>query len=448
MKYKMLLLFIFINHLCIGQSVSQKDGIIIINNYLSLVKTEKGYLFKDNKGNKSIEYTFVYLRNYGMIETIIVPPIDPDKPIIKSINRCYVNDNSIRNYIHVLDLMKELKIIDEYIFIPFQELTFATLRDGKISDIGCAQKDGKVAMISNNGTFLTDYKYSSIIEDNNKPIFNSYNDKRKIVVVVLDKYTGKEIFATKDSLIHYWNPENHIVKNKRGKYILTFHSKKHKVPEEFSHLIGLPIKSSIFTYRDYSEKRSGFLDVKGNKVTPETEIIPQTNFYNGRCLVMEIIKEEQKYNYYKEPLTRKETRIFKLINERFETIKLLPEVTGVSSPFNKYGQCIVYGTQRDNSFVIDSNGNEIIPPSKYANRITEVNEGLYEVNDKTYPATNESKQQENFYNQKGEKVVNDQTLKSVNGFYFKTGLNENYLTMYGHKYITLSKDNIVLKSDY
>lgn len=448
MKYTILLLFIFINHLCVGQSLPKKDDETIINNYLSLLKTENGYVFKDNKGNKSIEYTYVYLGKDGMIETIIVPPYNPETQIKIPVNRCYGNDNSMRTDIHVLDLMRKLKIIDDYTFIPFQELTFATIRDGKISDIGCANKNGKVAMILNNGTFLTDFKYSSLIEDNNKPIFNSYNNKGKIVVVVLDKYSGKEIFATKDSLVHYWNPDNHMVKNKRGKYILTFHSKKYKVTEEFSHLIGLPINSSTFTYRDYSGKRSGFLGIKGNKITPKTELLPQTNFYNGRCLVLEIIKEEQKFNYYKEPLPRKETRIFKLVNEKFETIKLLPEVTGVSSPFNKYGQCIVYGTQRDNSFVIDSNVNEIIRPSIYANRITEVNEGLYEVNDKTYPTTNESKQQENFYNQKGEKIVNNQTLKLVNGFYFKTGLNENYLTMYGHKYITLSKDNIVLKSDY
>ena len=448
MKCKMLFLFIFSINLCVGQSSPKKENVTLINNYLSLVKTEKGYLFKDNKGNRSIEYTYVYLKNYGMIEIINVPPFDSETQIKIPANRCYGNDTSTRRDVHILDVMKELKIIDEYTFIPFQELTFANIRDGKISDIGCAQKDGKVAMVSNNGTFLTDFKYSSLIEDNNKPIFNSYNDKGKIVLVVLDKNTGKEIFATKDSLVSYWNPENHIIKTKRGKYILTFQSKKHKVSEEFSHLIGLPINSMVFTYRDYSGKRSGFLDIKGNKVSPETEIIPQTNFYNGRCLVIEIIKDEQKYNYYKEPLARKETRIFKLVNERFETIKVLPKVTGVSSTFNKYGQCIVYGTQPDNSFVIDSYGNEIIPPSRYANRIIEVNEGLYEVTDKTYPSTNESKQQENFYNQKGEKVVNDQTLKIINGFYFKTGLNENYLTMYGHKYITLSKDNIVLKSDY
>ena len=448
MKCKMLLLFICLNHLCVGQSLRNNQEITIINNYFSLVKTEKGYVFQDNDGNKTTEYNYVYLKNYGMIETIIVPPFDPERQIKSQSNRCYGNDDFTRNDIHVLDVMKEMKIIDEHTFIPFQELTFANIRDGKISDIGCAQKDGKVAMVSNNGTFLTDFKYSSLIEDNNKPIFNSYNDKGKIVLVVLDKYTGKEIFATKDSLVSYWNPENHIIKTKRGKYILTFQSKKHKVSEEFSHLIGLPTNSSVFTYRDYSGKRSGFLDIKGNKVCTETELIPQTNFYNGRCLVMEIIKEEQKYNYYKEPLARKEARIFKLVDERFETIKLLSKVTGVSSPFNKYGQCVVYGTQPDNSFVIDSYGNEIIPPSMYANRINEVNEGLYEISDKTYPATNESKQQENFYNQKGEKVVNDQTLKIINGFYFKTGLNENYLTMYGHKYITLSKENIVLKSDY
>ncbi|MGV9004277.1 hypothetical protein [Flavobacterium sp.] len=448
MKCKILLLFILLSHFCMSQSGSQKDVVTVLNNYLSLVKTEKGYVFTDDKGNKTIEYTYVYLKNYGMIETIIVPPIDPDKPIIKSVNRFHGNDYSIRVDFHVLDLMKELKIIDDYTFIPLQELTWANIRDGKISDIGCANKDGKVAMVSNNGTFLTDFKYSSLIEDDNKAIFNSYSDKGNIVVVVLDKYTGKEIFATKDSLVQYWNPENHIVKTKEAKYFLTYHSKKHKVTEEFSHVSGLPVNSSIFTYRDYLGKRSGFLDIKGKKVTPETELIPQTNFYNGRCLVLEIIKEEQKYNYYKEPLAREERRVFKLINERFETIKLLPEVTGVSSPFNKYGQCIVYGTQRDNSFVIDFYGNEIIPASMYANRITEINEGLYEVTDKTYPATNESRQQENFYNQKGEKVVSAQILEIINGFYFKSGLNENYLTMYGHKYITLSKDNTVLKSDY
>lgn len=448
MKVCVLILMLFLYPPINAQNPPKKGNTTFINKYLSLVKTEKGYIFKDDKGNTSVEYTYVYLNDYGMIETTIVLPPDPSKPIEIPTNRCYGYDNSVRRDFHVFDLMKELTTITEYAFTPFDELTWANLRDGKVSDVGYAVRDGKIAMISNNGKFLTNFKYSSWIEDDNKPILNGYVDKGKSVIVVLDKYTGNEIFATKDSLVHYWNPKNHIVKTKRGNYLLTYNSQKHKVTQEFSHLIGLPFNSPIFTFRDYVTNQSGFIDLKGNRITPKTELVPQTNFYNGHCIVMEIIKEEQRYNYYKEPLPRNETRVFKLVDEQFETIKLLPEVTGASSSFNKYGQCIVYGLQRDSSYVIDYNGNTIIQPTLFPNWITEVNEGLYEITDKTYPPTTESRQQENFYNQKGEKVINGRTFEMANDFQFKTGLNENYLTSYGYKYITLSKDNIIVKSEY
>ncbi|HTO35374.1 MAG TPA: hypothetical protein VLZ72_03990, partial [Flavobacterium sp.] len=322
-----------------GQKASKNENTTFINRYLSLVKTEKGFVFTDNKRNQSKVYDYVYLKEYGIIETIIIPPHNPDEMISRPTPEkgCYAHDNSIRKDYHILELMKELKIIDDYIFLPFADLTWANIRDGKVADFACASKDAKFAMVTNKGEFLTDFKYNSIVEDNNKPIFNSYTEKGKLVSVVLDKFTGKEMFATKDSIAQYWNPENHIVKPQKGKCLLTFKSKKYKVPEEFCYLKGLPFESSIFTYRNNRNNKSGFMDIKGNKINTETELIPQTNFYKGHCIAWEVIKEEQKYNYYGEALPRKETRTLKIVNENFETIKVLSEINGVRSPFNKYG---------------------------------------------------------------------------------------------------------------
>lgn len=431
-----------------AQNSSITDNTTIINRYLSLVKTEKGYFFTDNKGKKSEEYTYAYLKNYGIIETVIVPPHNPDEIISppKNDNRCYTHDNSIRRDFHVLELMKELKIIDGYLFLPFDDLTWTNIRDGKVSDFGSVVKDKKTAMVTNKGEFLTDFKYNSFIEDNNKPVFNSYTEKGKLVSVVLDKFTGKELFATKDSIVQYWNPDNHIVKNKTGKYLLTYQSKQHKVSKEFSHLKGLPFESSIFTY--YKDNNlNGFTDIKGNKINTKVKLIPLTNFHKGHCIVIEVVKEEQKYNFYGEALPRKETRILKIVNEKFETIKILPEIRFINSVFNKYGQCIVED-ENDNSFVIDYQGNYIIPPSKFKNRIEEVYEGLYEVADRTRPRTRESQEQENYYNQKGEKIINPETSKIVRNIEFKEGLKENYLVSYGFKCITLDKNNNVTKSYY
>lgn len=447
MKRAELLVLLFFPLFIFSQELSKKDDSKIINKYLSLVKTEKGYIFTDNKGKQSQEYTYVYLKENGFIETIVVLPHNPDI-IIETDNRCYTYDNSNRRDYHVLELMKELKIIDDYLFIPFDELTWANVRDGKISDFGSVSKDNKLAMVTNKGEFLTDFKYNNIIEDNNKPIFNNYTEKGKLVSVVLDKFTGKELFVTKDSIAIYWNTENYVLKNKSDKYSLTYQSKKYNVPKEFSYLKGLPFESHIFTYSRNSPKfESGFMDIKGKKIETPVELIPQTNFYKGHCIVWEIKREERKYNFYGEALPQKETKTVKIVNEKFETVKILPEVKYTRSTFNKYGQTIVYD-ENDNSFVIDYNGNYIIPPSKFKNRIYQVYEGLYEVVDKTNPRTRESQEQGNFYNQKGEKLLNQETLRIARNMEFKEGIEENYLVSYSHKLITLDKENNVVKSYY
>lgn len=433
-----------------GNSQELKSDIKPINKYLSLVKTKNGYSIVDNETKKSKEYTYVYLKDYGFIETIIVPPRTLNDSLrikVPSSNRCYVEDNSIRQDFHVLELMKELKIIDNYTFIPQYELTWANIRDGKVPEFGCALKNGKYALVNNIGEILTDFKYNEFIEDNNKPIFNSFMKKGRMISVILDKFTGKEIFATKHAIINYWDSNNYVVKSKSGKYLLNYQSKEYKVSEAFSHLYGLPIESQIFTYSGYLDKKGGFIDLQSQEIKIDKQLIPLSNFYHGHCIALETITEPQKYNYYNEALPRKSTKTFKIINEKFETTKALTGITSVSSPFNKYGQCIVSG-ENNNSFVIDFNGNYIIQPSRFSNSIKEVYEGLYEVTDKSYPKTKESGEQENFYNQKGEKVINAETLKNIRSADFKVGRDENYLISYGYKFIVLGKDNTVLKSYY
>lgn len=458
MKNVLCLGLFVVSFLCFAQNDNRQ-----INKYLVLKKTEKGYVFTDNKGKESKEYTYVYLKDNGFIETIIVPPIDPEEikrfqsiPIDTTrYEKCGypIHDNSIRKDYHVLELMKELKIIDDYNFMPFDDLTWANVRDGRIDDFGCVSKDGKYAMVTNKGEFLTDFKYNNYFYfDNNKPIFNNYTENGKLVTVVLDKFTGKELLATKDSLVRYWDVENYLIKNSKGKYILTYLAKKHTVPEIWKHVKNLSVESSLFTYQIVKTPfEYGFITLDGKKVEPEKEIIPLTNFYNGHCIATETIAEDQKYDYYGRALPQKRTTIWKIINEQFETVKLLPKVNGFwhDPYFNKYGQVIVENSEvSSNYFVIDFNGNHIIPPSIFPNRIHNVYPGVYEVVDYGYLRTNESQQQENFYNQKGEKLANQETLRITRDLEFKEGLDENYLVSNGFKMVTLSKENNVINSYY
>lgn len=432
-------MFFLSSFLCFSQGLEKKGDTKIINKYLSLLKTQKGYVFVGNKGHKSQEYTYVYPGDDGFVEAYVVPPAN--ERVVYSDNGCYIVDNTVRVDFHILDLMKEIKIIDDYVFGTLSILTKEYVRDGLLDDNGYASKNGKFAMITNKGEFLTDFKYRDEIFFDREPLINYYKKSGKWISVILDKSTGKELLSTKDTIVKYWNPDNHLVKNKKNKYFLTYQAKKYEVPKEFAHLNSLPIESTIFTYN------KGFIDLKGNKI--ESKFIPQTNVYKGYCIVLEITKEEQKYNYYGEALPQQETRAFKIINEKLETVKTLPDIGSINGYFNKYGQINVsLKSNSSNEFIMDYNGNYIIPPSKFVNRIEEIYEGLYEVTDRSYPRTTESREQENYYNQKGKKIINKETMRIGSNFIFKEGIDQNYIISYGFRYITLDKENNVIDSYY
>lgn len=437
-KIILLNMFFLSSFLCFSQGLEKKNDIEIINKYLSLVKTQKGYVFVDNEGHKSQEYTYAFLRDNGFIEITIVPPAS--ERVVYSNNRCYIDDNSIHKIFHLWDLMKEMKIIDDFRFLPSSDLTIENFRNGFVDDNGYASKNGKFAMITNKGEFLTNFKYRDEIFFNSKPLINYYKKNGKWISVILDESTGKELLSTKDTIVKYWNPNNHLVKNKRNKYFLTYQAKKYEVPKEFRYIESLPIESTIFTYNK-------FIDIKGKKI--ESNLIPFTNFYKGYCIVLEITKEKQKYNYYGEALPQRETRLFKIINEKFETVLALPDIGSINGDFNKYGQINVsLKSNSSNEFIMDYNGNYIIPPSEFPNGIEEIYEGVYEVRDRLYPPTAESREPENYYNQKGKKIINKETLRIGSNFKFKEGVDENYIVSYGVKCITLDKENNVIDSYY
>ena len=444
----------------ITNAQTKTGDVRVINDYLSLKKTEKGYVFIDYKGNKSKEYTYVYLQNYGIVETIIVPPYDPNTIIIKPTNdRCYSgNDNSIRRDHHTFELLKELGTIDNYYFKD--ELTFSNIRDGLTGNYGWISQNEKYAMVTPEGNFLTEfiYDHQGWFDERESPyrfsrdrilLFNQRTEKGRKVTVIIDKFTGKEVFATKDSIVKYWNAENYLLKTAKNKYYLTYKSNENEVPKEFSYLNGLPIESSIFTNcRD--RNNTFFMYENGNKI--ESDLIPLTNFYKGYCIVLEKSLEEQKFNYYGEPLYRKEINTVKIINEQFETVKVLEtyeqrdylESYKYRDFFNDYGQIIVYN--RKESFIMDYTGAIAFKTEKPDIRIKEVYKGLYEVSDNGTLYSN-------FYNQKGEKLINERLLKMyrVDDFIFKEGVDGNYLTLYYHpnfKYVTLDKENNVIDSYY
>lgn len=453
------LLFITLTSFLSNAQLNKAGDIRKLNEFISLKKTEKGYVFIGSNGKISQEYTYVYLQNYGIIETNIVPPFDPKAIIFReSTNRCYVNDNSFRKHYHVFELMKELGTIDDYCFE--EELTFSNIRDGLIEDYCWVSKDGKYAMVTPDGKFLTDLKYDAIgwFDDRESPfnfsrnrtlLFNKRKEKKRNITVILDKFTGKELFATKDSIVKYWNAKNYLIKKSKNKYYLVYKSKKQKVPIEFINLDGLPIESSIFT-NVKAGKDALFMDINGKKI--KSNLIPLSNFYKGHCIVLEKILEDQEFNYYGEPLYRKETNTVKIINEQFETIKILEtfeqrehlESNRYHDYFNDYGQIIV--SNRKESFVMDYMGNTIFKIDKKDTQIEEIYKGIYEVSDyeRIYS---------NFYNQKGEKLINQKLLNMYrfDSFKFKEGINENYFTLYNHPnfpLIKLNKNNDIIFSEY
>mgnify|MGYP003469019599 FL=1 len=149
---------------------------------------------------------------------------------------------------------------------------------------------------------------------------------------------------------------------------------------------------------------------------------------------------------------RKETNTVKIINEQFETIKILEtfeqrehlESNRYRDYFNDYGQIIV--SNRKESFVMDYMGNTVFKIDKKDTKIEEIYKGIYEVSDyeRIYS---------NFYNQKGEKLINQKLLNMYrfDNFKFKEGINENYFTLYNHPnlpLIKLNKNNDIIFSEY
>jgi len=438
----------------LSQGVSKTVETKSINQYVTLEKTEGGYIFKGINGIESQKYDYVSFFNDGFIETTIVVPLSDAEikrrdSLDRSQYRCgsYYASNIIHETFHVLELMQELKLIDNYLFLPFfPVLEREDFKKEMIEEIGIAAKNGKYAMVSIKGEFLSDFKYNNPIYDN-KSWRNTYDKKGKLISVILDKHTGKEIFATQDSIVQFWDSQNYLLKNKAGKYHLTFQSKKQKVNPLFRFVKALPTESSLFTYHNFLTNESGFLTLKGEKSI--TNLILFTNFYKGHCIVVEVIKEEQKKNYYGEFLPQKITRVLKIVNENFETVKELPEVNYISgNSFNRFGQIIATSHKASNNhFVLDYLGNHIIPPNQFDNRLKEVFEGLYEVTDYAYTKTKESQQYENFYNQKGEKLFEDNSPFKHQNLWLKTKPELNYLTSYGQVVLTLDKENNIIPTN-
>lgn len=444
MKKVIFIIFLLNSFCCFSQEVLKTGDKKIINKCLTLVKTQNGYVFIGPKGQESQQYDNVYINENGSILTTILRPEDQKK--IRDKNELYFKNNNITVNWHVLDLMKELKFIDDYYFGGTNDLTDENINKGFVEDYGNASKDGKMALVTNKGEFITPLKYTNEFYSIEEPVLNYYFKNKKLLRVIIDKFSGKELLATQDSIAGYWDPHNYVLKNKRGKYKLVYNGKEQKTPKDFKTLNNNPpIASTIFTYNN------GFFDITGKKI--ESQLIPRSNFYKGHCIVIEIIKEVQKFNYYGEALPQKETRTLKIINEKFETVKTLPEITHILSHFNKYGQIIVeksYEVPRsfsvENQFVIDYNGNEILPSTKSRNRIEEIYEGLYLDIDIKLASEQQQLKRSIFYNQKGEKLVNDATIKQTSYLGFKESLNENYLICYGLIYITLDKENNVISS--
>jgi hypothetical protein len=413
----------FINSL---SGFSQKQ----INKYLSIEKTEKGFVFATNEGRKSEEYTYIFEKSNGVFDAVIELPISDSirKLMNNNRNRCYTDyGNVTRKSYTVFEIMKELTAIDDYIFWNGED-KWAEVKNYE-GNYGFAYKNGKFAMISKKGEILTEFKY------NTSSHINSYYSKKKLVSVILDKCTGEELLTTKDSIVRYWNPGNYLVKHNKNKFYLIWQSKKHKVSKDFCGVWNLPIESRIFT-------TSGtFINLNGKKT--KTKLIPLSNIYKGYCIVKEVIKTEAKRNYYGEWIPKKDISNVMIVNEKLENVKILNGIYPVSG-FNKYGLIIM--EDHIGYFVMDYKGNYIIPPPKYSNRIEEVHDGLYYILDYNNIQGPEGKEQTNFYNQKGEKLVEPGWENSTLNFYESKDIN--YIMYHDRLIITLDKENNILSKDY
>jgi len=428
------------------------NEIKIINHYLSLEKSETGSVFKGKNGNESTRYDYVQINGDGFIETTIIVPLSDEEMERRRINnqqnsgKCgsYYPSNDIHETFHVFELMQNLKLID-FSFDP----TFEGMENGRffrdiVNEFGCVSHEGKFALVRYTGEFVTDFKYDSAFNDANS-WRTSYTKKGKKMTVFLDKFSGKELFETKDSIVHYWNTENFLVKNTRGKYYLTYEGKRQKVNKVFRFLKALPIESSLFTINDFQSKESGFYTLNGNKVA--CDFIPYSNFYKGHCIVVEEQKDSPEKNYYGELNPERIHRILKIVNENFETVKILSDVDYLSgNSFNRYGQLIVTSKRASsNHFVIDYTGNVVIPSSIHDNRLKEIYDGLYELTDYAFRKSTETQAMEGYYNQTGEKLAPENATYHHSNLKLVSKKDVNYLTYYGQKVFTLDKENKVIE---
>jgi hypothetical protein len=439
MKNVTLFCLLFLNlSFCLSQETFDLNT-KIINKYLCVIKNKNKYFFQAADGEKSIEYDGIQIKENGFLETYIYRPL-LDTIIRKSTNRCYIPDNSLRQTFHVLDLMKNMKIIENYSFSNIGELTQENIRNSITTDFGYASKNGKYCMINLKGDFLNDFKFNNPFYDNDVTVINSYYNKKTLVSVVLDQFTGKELFATKKIIVKYWDNQNYILKNKTN-FFLFYNGKKQKLPDDFVSLKDMPIESAVFTYD------KGFFDFDGKKI--KSDFIPLTNFFKGQCIVLDIQKQEPKYNYYQEKYIQDDIKIYKIINEKFETLKILNDFGWLESGFNKYGNVILTNSNDVyNQIVMDYEGNIIIPSSICRNKIKEVFNGLYEVTSSVFPRNVGCLKNENFYNQLGEKILNPETLRIGGNFQFTEGIDENYIYSYSFKSVTLDKENKIINSYY
>jgi len=442
MYQRVTLIAILLLLLITEQSFSQDNNFIpiidggLVQNEVYLFKTKNGWTFTNNKG-KQYPYFF---KEISTIKNGIISYCNK-----RTIGKGDYFPCQEEGIIHIFQIMKEMGSIDKHYLQDISSFEEQELDMMQVEDFGYAAKNGKYAKVNRYGVILTEFKYDN--ENLNSYAELNKNKKKKHISVVLDDFSGQEVFQTKDSLVTYWNPDNYLVKNIKTKtYYLTYNSKTSKVPESFSRLNGLPIDSNIFTYKSDAQKFNySFARLDGEKI--ESNLIPLTNFYKGHCIALETIKEADSKNYYGETVHGKITSTFILINEKLETIKILTNFKYLNvNYFNKYGNIIV----DDNTcrFVIDYNGNSIIPPVKFDNRMKEVYEGLYDVQDYSYTKTKESEAIINYYNQKGEKIIDPNWGYTPKYLDFKVGKKANYIMFGKYQLVTLDKENKIISKNF
>lgn len=419
LKNIILILSVLFTYYVHGQHI--QDGISTkINKLLTVIRTNNLYYFVGSNGNISSPYQYIEFYEHGFIRATLPSIISTDSNTSStgensiSINkRCDQISSYEQRDLHITEWMKELGVIDDVHFEPFGDLTYEYIKNGLVNKKGWVSRNGKYAMIDWEGNFFTPFIYDSygwyqslpFINPRETVFLNFYKVKNKNYTVVMDPNSGKELFVTKDSLVHYWDAKNHLVKSEK-KWILTHNGIQKKVTSDYHRLIGLPTNSSIYTFETDS-KYNSFVDKKG-AIIP-SKYIPITNFHNGYCFVNELEFKVPNKNYYGEVIYQTDTIYLKIINEKFEVIKTIGKshkYYNSGLQFNKYGLVTVDNNSK--TYVMDYNGNVLLEVSdeNENNYIKEVHEGVYLLH---YQDRNLDKG--NFFNQKGEALINEETKR-------------------------------------